>query len=215
MTPNGSPQRPAPALNWPNRLTILRILLVGPLIYFELMLNTGWTGWRYLALAALALMAVSDALDGFLARRLNQETPLGRFLDPLADKLLVTSMMILMAVPGTAVPGFELPSWVPVVAIGKDLLTVAGFAMVYLATGEYFIRPRIWGKACTTIQFVMMVIGLAGPDVARVIPAWTHVFAASYILASVFAAVALIDYIIIGNRFAAEKQAASGAHPKN
>lgn len=215
MTKPGTKPTPAPALNWPNRLTILRILLVGPLIYFELMLNTGWTGWRYLALAALALMAISDGLDGFLARRLNQETPLGRFLDPLADKLLVTSMMILMAVPHTAVRGFELPSWVPVVAIGKDLLTVAGFAMVYLATSEYFIRPRIWGKACTTIQFVMMVIGLAGPDVARVIPAWTHVFAASYILASVFAAVALVDYIIIGNRFAAEKQDRGDAHPTN
>jgi len=77
-------------LNWPNRITIGRIVLVVPFVICLLNLNNPeWTGWRYVALVLFSFMAVSDGLDGFLARRLREETPLGRFLDPVADKLLI------------------------------------------------------------------------------------------------------------------------------
>lgn len=188
-------------LNWPNRITVARIMLVPPLVICLLNLNSPWDGWRYVALGLFLVSALSDALDGFLARRLGEETPLGRFLDPVADKLLVSCAVILLAVESTAVPGFRLPSWVPVIVIGKDMLTVIGFSLVYAATGEFFIRIRIWGKACTVVQLIMIAFLLLAPDLpADLVRPWP----ALYWLGSGLAIVAMVDYVRIGNRFAAE-----------
>ena len=188
-------------LNWPNRISIARILFVAPLVICLLNLNSGWSGWRHLALGLFVATALSDVLDGFLARRLKDETPLGRFLDPLADKLLVTCAVIVLAIDGTAVEGFRLPSWVPVIAIGKDLLTVLGFGLVYATTGQFFIQPRVLGKACTLVQLVMIAFCLLAPDLA---PILQHPWPVLYWLASGLAIVAVADYLRIGNRFAAE-----------
>ena len=156
-------------LNWPNRITIARILLVAPLVICLLNINIGWSGWRHLALGLFTVMALSDALDGFLARRLKEETPLGRFLDPVADKLLITSAIVLLAVEATAVPGFKLPSWVPVIAVGKEVLTLIGFGLVYVVTGEFFVRPRVFGKACSLVQLLMIAFCLLAPDLPPVL----------------------------------------------
>ncbi len=162
--------------------------------------DSTWTGWRHLALGLFMVMAVSDALDGFIARRLSEETPLGRFLDPVADKLLIASAVVLLAIDSTAVPGFELPSWVPVVALGKDLLTVIGFGLVYAVTGEFFIQPRVWGKSCTLVQLLMIAFCLLAPDLPLVLQQPWPIL---YWLASGLAIVAFLDYLRIGNRFAA------------
>lgn len=187
-------------LNWPNRITIARILLVTPYVICMLNLNEPWAGWRYTALALFTAMALSDALDGFLARRLGESTPLGGFLDPVGDKLLVTASVVLLAIDATAVHGFRLPSWVPVIAIGKDVLTVIGFLLIYAVTGQFFLRPRIWGKACTMIQLLMIGYGLIAPD----LPGWAQrPWPVMWWIASAAAVIALVDYFRIGNRFAA------------
>ena len=191
-------------LNWPNRITIARILLVAPLVICLLNINIGWSGWRHLALGLFTVMALSDALDGFLARRLKEETPLGRFLDPVADKLLITSAIVLLAVEATAVPGFKLPSWVPVIAVGKEVLTLIGFGLVYVVTGEFFVRPRVFGKACSLVQLLMIAFCLLAPDLP---PILQRPWGALYWLASGLAIVAVVDYLRIGNRFAAEHHA--------
>ncbi len=188
-------------LNWPNRITIVRIVAVVPLVICLLNLNSGWAHWRHVALGLVAVMAASDALDGFLARRLHEETPLGRFLDPVADKLLIASAVVLLAVEATAVDGFRLPSWVPVIALGKDILVLIGFSLVYATTGQFFIQPRIWGKACTLVQLVMISYCLVAPDLAPFLqPLWRVL----YWVASGLAFVAIVDYLRIGNRFAAD-----------
>jgi CDP-diacylglycerol--glycerol-3-phosphate 3-phosphatidyltransferase len=192
-------------LNWPNRITICRIALIVPFVICLLNLNVGWAGWRYLAIVLFALMAISDALDGFLARQLGEETPLGRFLDPVGDKLLIASAVVLLSIDATAVPNFQLPSFVPVIAVGKDVLTVIGFGLVYATTGEFFVQPRVLGKACTLVQLVTVGYCLVAPDLAPILPhgiLWVLCW-----LASALAVVALIDYVRIGNRFAAEHQA--------
>lgn len=188
-------------LNWPNRITIARITLIAPLVICLLNLNhPGWTGWRHLALAIFIVMALSDALDGYLARRLNAETLLGRFLDPVGDKLLIACTVILLAHEPTAVSGFMLPNWVVVLALGKDVLTVIGFGIIYAATGKFFIQPRMWGKACTVVQLVMIGYCLLAPDLPGLMyPVWP----ALYWLASGLAIIALMDYIRIGNQYAA------------
>jgi CDP-diacylglycerol--glycerol-3-phosphate 3-phosphatidyltransferase len=192
-------------INWPNRITIARITLVAPFAICLLNLNApGWTGWRHLALAIFVLMAISDALDGFLARTLHEETPLGRFLDPVGDKLLITCSVVLLAMDASSVPGFILPSWVAVIAIGKDVLTVVGFGIIYASTGQFFIQPRIWGKSCTAMQLAMIGFCLLAPNLPEIAQqiwpplCWT---------ASGLAVVALIDYIGVGNRFAANQNA--------
>ncbi len=191
-------------LNWPNRITIARIILVAPLVICMLNLNADWSGWRRLAIGLFVVSALSDALDGFLARRLNEETPLGRFLDPVADKLLIASAVIILAVGSSAVPGYRIPSWVPVIALSKDLLTVIGCGLVYATTGKFFIQPRLLGKSCTLVQLVMIAAVLIAPDLpsglARGLPVlWW--------LASVLAIGAAVDYLRIGNRFAAAQHA--------
>ncbi len=189
-------------LNWPNRITIARITLVAPFVICLLNINSpAWTAWRHLGLGVFTLMAVSDAFDGFLARRQREETPLGRFLDPVADKLLVACAVVLLATDSTAVPGFRLPSWVPVIALGKDVLTVIGFGLIYATTGRFFIRPRIWGKGCTLVQLVMIAFCLLAPDLP---PVCRRLWPALYWLASGLAIVALVDYFRVGNRFAAQ-----------
>jgi len=188
-------------LNWPNRITIARIMLVAPFVICLLNINTDWPGWRYLALGVFTAMAVSDALDGFLARRLGEETPLGRFLDPVGDKLLIACAVVFLAVESTAVPGFRLPSWVPVIAIGKDLLTTLGFALVHATTGQFFVQPRRLGKACTLVQLIMIGCVLVAPN----LPPWlARGLPGTWWAASGLAIAAVIDYLRIGNRFAAD-----------
>jgi len=191
-------------LNWPNRITIVRILLVAPLAICLLNLNTGWAGTRHVAFGLFLAMALSDAVDGLLARRLGQETALGKFLDPVADKLLVACAVVILAIPRTAVPGAQLPSWVPVIAIGKDVVTTIGFALVHLTTGHIFIKPRILGKACTLLQLTMIGAVLLAPDLPEVIRTAVPVL---WYLASATAILATVDYLRIGNRFAAGKHA--------
>lgn len=153
------------ALNWPNRITLFRLVLLAPLGYCLFRLDEDHALPRRAALCILIAIALSDALDGFLARKLNQVTSLGRWLDPLADKLVGAITLVLLAFQRTGVPDYVLPGWLPVVALGKDIWTVAGAALVRHLTGSLDIRPRVFGKACTAVQFILVGYCLAAPDV--------------------------------------------------
>ena len=205
-------------LNWPNRITMLRICLIGPFVL--LLLNVQNPDWPWARLAALGLgaaMGMSDVLDGMLARRYNQESSLGKFLDPLADKLVIISAMILLGYAGTCVLGQKLPSWVVVAALGKDLFVVLGFSVIFLATGKIFIKPGRIGKGCTVGQMLMICVVLASPDmIAASRPAWLagHLYNLGYygprVLWFVCTALALAtawDYFRSGLQFSATQTA--------
>ena len=102
-------------LNWANRITITRILLIVPFVICMLKINqptlsdSGRDAMRYTAILIFLVMATSDALDGFLARKKGQITRLGSFLDPTADKLLMTCACLLLASKRAGVEGFQLP----------------------------------------------------------------------------------------------------------
>ncbi len=187
-------------LNWPNRITIARTLLIAPLVICLLNLNE-WGPARRTALALWILMGAGDVLDGYLARRFGEATAVGRFLDPLGDKLMVTAAVILLAFDATSIRGYELPNWVPVIVIGKDLVTVIGFGLVQWVThGKWSIRPRPLGKACTVLQWWMVLAVLVWPDM----PSWWRWTAAgSWWLVAAAALAAAADYVRVGNRFAA------------
>ncbi len=189
-----------PLLNWPNRITVARIVLIAPFIICLLNLNAGWSGWRYIAIVLFVVTATSDALDGFLARRLQEETTLGRYLDPLADKLLIASGVILLASKATAVPDFQLPSWVAVIVVGKDLLTVIGFGLIYITTGKFLAEPKISGKTCTVVQLILLGYVLVGPDLPHFLQGLLPFL---YWLVSGFTVVTIVVYFLVGSRFAA------------
>jgi len=152
------------ALNWPNRISLLRVLGVAP--FMLLLLNQrAWPAGRQVAMGIFVAMSLSDAADGYLARRRGQATQLGAFLDPLADKLLITCAALLLASSWACVPGARLPNWVVVAVVGKDLWVVTGFLVVFLVTGQVRIQPVRVGKLCTAVQLAMVAGVLASPEI--------------------------------------------------
>ncbi len=187
-------------LSWPNRVTISRILLVAPFVVCLLHLqDPNWDAWaRYLALTIFGLMAISDGLDGYLARRLAQRTRLGAYLDPMADKILITCAMIMLGYGGTSVPGMKIPDYVVVAAIAKDATVLLGFMVIFFMTGHAFVKARLPGKACTATQLLTVLAVLLSPDLPGRL-AWLPPFLwwASLLLAIV----ATLDYVRAGGQF--------------
>ena len=147
-------------LSWPNRITFLRILLIPGLVLALLEVREGEPSFRWVALGLFVLVAGGDALDGYLARKLQSRSRLGAFLDPLADKLLMTSGYLVM----TSIfwPEPRIPKWVVVVVISRDVL-IALFYFSFAALGMSFkqITPSLVG--CALFQMVTLLVVLAGP----------------------------------------------------
>ena len=158
--------KPWKHLNWPNRISLIRLLLVAPFVIL-LVNQHHWPHARYAALAIFAGMALSDALDGVLARRLNARTRLGAILDPLADKVLIICSAVLLSLPESSPDGLMLSNWIVVFIVGKDLWVILGFLVIYLVTDRFLIHPAKAGKACTVGQVIMVLCFLAGPDLNR------------------------------------------------
>ena len=204
-------------LSWPVRITLMRILLIVPFV--SCMLNTNDTELtlqtrnllRYVAVTIYCFMALSDALDGYLARRLHQVTQLGAFLDPVADKLLITSACLLLISQRGHVEGFLLPPTVVVVIIGKDLFLVIGFIIVYLITSQIRIAPVFAGKLATALQLVMIAGVLLGPEISVVIPAWRRVLSVLWWSAVSIAILATLIYIRKGSHYVEQYERGRGS----
>ncbi len=198
---------PGLRLSWPTRITLLRILLIVPFVSCMLNINdtslseTTRTLLRYGAVAIYVVMAVSDGLDGYLARRLKQTTKLGAFLDPLADKLLITSACLLLVSQRGHVDRFLLPPTVVVLIIGKDLFLVIGFLVVYLITSQIHIAPVFLGKLATALQLVMVALVLLAPEIATVVPHYQIFLSILWWSAAGTAILATLVYIRNGSRY--------------
>jgi len=135
-------------MNLPNLLTTLRLLLLPLFLTFLVYRRPGP------ALVVLLLAALSDALDGLLARWLDQRTAIGSFLDPLADKLLSVSGFVTLALIG------PIPAWFVIVVISRDVLISLGALVLYLHDGRLEIAPSLTGKAAMLFQFATLVLTL-------------------------------------------------------
>jgi cardiolipin synthase len=132
-----------------NMITILRFLLVPAVIYWLL------TGeWR-LAFAGFLIAGISDGVDGFIARRFNQRSKLGGYLDPMADKLLLVSVFVVLGVLG------ELPLWLVIAAVSRDGLIVGAVIVSFLMGSPVDMKPLMVSKANTAVQIVLVAIVLA------------------------------------------------------
>jgi cardiolipin synthase len=141
-------------LSIPNYLTLFRILLT-PIFFITLVSYTPEKeGLRLVALAIFVIAALTDALDGILARFLKQRTALGQMLDPLADKILLLSAYIgLLFV--ASLP-FRPPLWITITIIFRDLILLFGFLTLNFAAVKIEVQPNIWGKLTTVSQMLLL-----------------------------------------------------------
>ena len=138
----------------PNYLTLFRILLTPVFLIALVSYTPEKEGLRLIALAIFVIAALTDALDGLLARFLKQRTALGQMLDPLADKILLLSAYVgLLFV--TTLP-FRPPLWVTITIIFRDLILLVGFFTLHFAAVKIEVLPNIWGKLTTVSQMLLL-----------------------------------------------------------
>ncbi len=141
------------ALTAANQLTLLRMLLIPVLALLVLYDRMGW------ALIVLILAALTDAFDGLLARRAGQHTTLGAWLDPVADKLLIATMFVVLTLPLPQLVQ-RVPLWLTVLVMSRDIGIVVTVAIVNLAVGRRTFPPSIFGKAATATFMLTAVLTL-------------------------------------------------------
>lgn len=134
-------------MNLPNKITLLRVILIPFFIVF-MMLNAGWAKWA--ALAVYVVASLTDFVDGQLARRMNLVTDFGKFMDPLADKILVAAAMILF------VEMQIIPAWIVIIIMGREFI-ISGFRMIAAEKGVV-IAAGWWGKIKTAETMIMLVL---------------------------------------------------------
>ena len=138
-------------LTLPNLFTLARLLLA-PIIVYEILHRRAFA-----ALSIFAVAAATDVIDGYLARRFGAATAAGAFLDPIADKLLLTGVYLALALAGSV------PWWLVGVIFGRDLFILASSAVALLATRLRAFPPSIWGKASTFFQ-ILTAVAFLGRD---------------------------------------------------
>jgi len=140
-----------------NKITILRILLIPFFVVTVLYyVKTGNEAQRIAALLIFAVAAICDGVDGYIARHYNQRSELGTILDPLADKLLLVSGVVLLSFDHGPRLG-QFPFWFAGTIIGRDLVILLGMAVIHLTVGKVKVRPRIVGKLATVLQMLAII----------------------------------------------------------
>ena len=137
-----------------NKITILRILLI-PFFVVEVIyyVRTGNEIHRLLGILSFAVTAILDGVDGYIARRYNQISELGKILDPLADKLLLVSGVVLLSFDSEPYLR-QIPLWLTGTIIGRDLLLLVGVVVIHYTIGKVKVRPRLTGKLATVLQML-------------------------------------------------------------
>lgn len=134
----------------PNQITFLRM---GFLPFLIIAIRYSRYDW---ALALLIAAGLSDGLDGLLARKLNQKTQLGTFLDPIADKLLLSSCYLMLAFKG------KIAWWLAILVLGRDVLILIACAVILLVVGYMTFPPSLYGKLNTTFQILLVLVVILG-----------------------------------------------------
>lgn len=179
-------------MNLPNKLTIIRMILIVPFVvlmlggfhqwsWFASLFGAGITYVDYIALAIFIIASLTDLLDGKIARKYNLVTNFGKFMDPLADKLLVCAAMICLVEMG------RIPAWVVIMIISREFI-ISGFRLIASDNGVV-IAANYWGKFKTTFQMIMICLMIANIGVLQIltdIVMW---------IALLLTVISLVDYI--------------------
>ena len=141
-------------MNLPNKLTVVRVLMIPFFVWFMLpSLGGEMAASKWIALAIFCIASLTDLLDGKIARKYNLVTNFGKFMDPLADKLLVGAAMICLVEMG------RLPAWIVIVIISREFI-ISGFRLIASDNG-IVIAASYWGKFKTVFQMAMIIVLIA------------------------------------------------------
>ena len=174
-------------MNLPNQLTIFRVILIVPFVILLLGGQAGWFGEStfvvdLIALGIFIVASLTDLIDGKLARKYNLVTNFGKFMDPLADKLLVCAALIALVEMG------RIPSWVVIIIISREFI-ISGFRLI-ASDNNVVIAASYWGKFKTTFQMVMVCLMIANIPQLQIltnIVMW---------IALALTVISLIDYLV-------------------
>ncbi len=158
-------EEPAKLLTYANQLTILRMVFV-PVIVLLLVY-----GHPKAATCIFVLAGISDGLDGLLARILREKTVLGSYLDPMADKILLTAVFITLTIPSLPLV-LHVPFWLTILVISRDVLIILSVLVIHLQTGHSHFPPSFLGKCTTASQLLVVGAGMLAnflPDLMMVI----------------------------------------------
>ena len=169
-------------MNLPNKLTTLRVIMIPFFVFFLLWQNGENYTFRMIALALFIIASLTDLLDGKIARKHNLVTNFGKFMDPLADKLLVCSALICM------IELRELPAWMVIIIISREFI-ISGFRLVASDNGVV-IAASYWGKFKTTFQMIGVVLLIFN------IPALSTLTTIIVWIALALTVISLVDYIV-------------------
>lgn len=168
-------------MNLPNKLTLFRVILIPFFVLFMLVNITGDAD-KWIALTIFIVASLTDLLDGKIARKYNLITDFGKFMDPLADKLLVCSALICLVSLG------RIPAWIVIIIIAREFI-ISGFRLIAADNGRV-IAASYWGKFKTTFQMIMVILMIA--DIAQLFILTQIVMYVALILT----VVSLIDYLV-------------------
>ncbi len=194
----------------PNLLTVLRMGMIPVLVILLFYQRFGW------GLAVFVAAGFTDMLDGLLARRFNQTSPLGRILDPIADKLLLVTTFVVLSMPSIMAPGampehprhLPVPFWVTAAVISRDVFIVVGAAAINVVTGFRGFRPSWLGKANTVVQITAVGIILTA---AQFPVLQGYLLRTVYTTVFSFAVISGIHYLFWASRLLNEDRAAREA----
>lgn len=168
-------------MNLPNKLTVLRVIMIPFFVFFLLYQGGENTTFRMISLVLFIVASLTDLLDGKIARKYNLVTNFGKFMDPLADKLLVCSALICL------IELKQLPAWMVIIIISREFI-ISGFRLVASDNGVV-IAASYWGKFKTTFQMVAVVLLILN------IPALSLITNLCVWVALALTIISLIDYI--------------------
>jgi cardiolipin synthase len=171
----------------PNFITIIRFLLVPAIIYAMLSDAMGW------ALAGFLAAGISDAVDGFIARSFDQKSELGAYLDPMADKVMLVSVFVMLGYLG------ELPLWLVILAVSRDALIVSAVMLASVMGNPLEVKPLFVSKANTVVQ--IMVAALAMTELAFDF-SFGRLFTAMVILSAILTVASTAAYFVTWTRHA-------------
>lgn len=184
-------------MNLPNKLTIFRVILILPFVLLLLGGHHEWGWFRavfggileyvdYIALAIFIIASLTDLVDGKIARKYNMVTNFGKFMDPLADKLLVSAAMIALVDMG------RIPAWIVIIIISREFI-ISGFRLI-ASDNHVVIAASYWGKFKTTFQMVMVCLMIANLGAKY---EWMRILTDCIMwIALALTVISLIDYLV-------------------
>lgn len=177
-------------MNLANKITIIRIFFIP--FFITLLIYD----FRITAFALFCIIGITDGVDGFIARVRQERTELGSFLDPMADKLLLTTSFITLSIIK------ELPVWLTIIVVSRDMILVIGAILTHIITGSLVISPSLLGKATTFFQIITISVVL----LVQLLEASPFILHILFLTTASFTVASGIHYIYLGSQLVNEEE---------